>query len=122
MILKIGDTDFSACLIKGSYNVNEVKETHDWTDSNYKKHSDVLRRRIVGSFAVRPMTEDLYAEFVQALDANTNSDNVTTISLYVTNIKQVRTIQAHVSTEATVKIANGDRIWLNRITYKIEEE
>lgn len=118
MLLTINGTDYSKKLVP-DYDINEHIDYNEWTDGNGRKHKDEVRRYIGGSLNLQ-LSEEEYSKFREDLE-NVKKDKVYSISIYVTNLADVREIDAYINFYPFVKkdLTKGKKF--NTINVSIEE-
>lgn len=52
MLAIIGSTDITKHIVADSYNIDAADVYEEWLDGNYRKHREVVRSRVSGSFSV----------------------------------------------------------------------
>lgn len=82
ILAKLGDTDITNYINESSYKVNSEPVYNEWTDANYRKHRDEVRRRVTGSFDLAFVNDTQYNSFLTLLN-NNKTGNVVSIKLYV---------------------------------------
>lgn len=69
-VFKIGDTDFSAHVIAGSYSVCNDEIIALWTDGNGNSHRRTKRKKMQGSFDMFFRTMEEFQGFIEAINAS----------------------------------------------------
>jgi len=82
ILAKLGDVDITNYINYKSYKVSSEPVYNEWTDANYRKHRDEVRRRVTGSFDLAFITDDQYNSFLTLLN-NNKTGNLLSIKLYV---------------------------------------
>lgn len=82
ILAKLGDVDITNYINYTSYKVSSEPVYNEWTDANYRKHRDEVRRRVTGSFDLAFITDDQYNSFLTLLN-NNKTGNLLSIKLYV---------------------------------------
>lgn len=93
-LLKITDRDFTNCIVLGSYTINSIPVYNEWTDANYTKHKDIVRKRVTGTLSLKFFEEDDYTDFLRLVEENTKNDGTIPLTVYVNNIDRAMTIDA----------------------------
>ena len=52
VLFKIGNTDYTAHIVQGNYDVKQEPVYKEWTDANLVNHRLEIRKRIKGSFSM----------------------------------------------------------------------
>ena len=82
VLAKLGETDITKYINEKSYKMVSEPVFNEWTDANYTKHRDEVRRRIKGSFTLGFVQDSELTAF-NTLLATCKSGNLLTISVYV---------------------------------------
>lgn len=90
MLVSISDLNITNYILSG-YNVNETNYFKQKRDGLGRKHRDLIRKEISGTFELKISTPDAYSDFIEKLKSATLSDGRIPMSVYVNNINQVKT-------------------------------
>jgi len=82
ILAKLGDVDITNYINYTSYKVSSEPVYNEWTDANYSKHRDEVRRRVNGSFDLAFITDEQYNDFIALLNDN-KVGNLLNIKVYV---------------------------------------
>lgn len=118
-MFEIGNVDLTDYIARKTYKVNESDVTSTWTDIRFKKHVNVIRKKVSGTFTANILNEIDFAQFVSAV-----ASKVVTASVFINNLNTTKTIEAYVSytTEVVFKnSANNEDPGIFRVSIKLEE-
>jgi hypothetical protein len=97
-IFKIGDNDYTKHIVVPSYQVNRVRKTKEWTDSNGTIHRQLIRNKVTGKFNMRFDDASQLDAFLDDVEAHRDATNETvTVVVYLNNFHNIATINAFVS-------------------------
>ena len=88
-LFKIGNTDITQHIVAPTYKVNSQPSYFEWTDANHRKHRDIRRFVIKGTFTLKFMIHEDYYNFITLLNDNTGTDGATTVSVFSNNLNKV---------------------------------
>lgn len=75
MIFKIGNDDYSAHVIAGTYEINDLPEYESWRDMNGIQHKFKQRNRLQGGLDMFFRTMEEYSAFKNSVESNKSSSN-----------------------------------------------
>lgn len=81
--------DISKNILSG-YNVNETPYYKQRRDGFGRKHRDLIRKEVAGSFEMKITSEEEYHRFVIALRDSKREDGTTPLEVYVNNIDDTK--------------------------------
>lgn len=118
MLLTINGTDYSKKIVP-DYDINEHIDYNEWNDGNGRKHKDEVRRYVSGSLNLQ-LSEEEYSKFREDLE-KVKKDKVYSISIYATNLDEIKEIDAYINFYPSVKkdLTKGKKF--NTINVSIEE-
>lgn len=94
----IGDHDYTEFITVPSYKINNGPVYNEWTDANYKKHRDILRYKITGTFKMLFNTEEDLNQFLDDIyNYEDASGGYIPVTVYVNNLSNQQTIDAYIS-------------------------
>ena len=117
----IGQTDYSDHVIAGSYKINNVPVTEDWTDAAGTIHRQKIRDKIIGSFDMWFRTKTDYDSFLSCISTNQNDNMTVPVTLEVNNTGDSFTGNVFINHET---VRNRDGSWddyMERFTVNIEQ-
>ena len=96
MYISINGVDLSEHIQKQEYSVNAEKINHtEWQDANGKYHECKLRTRVTGSIGLAFYKPDDYQNFLNALAIATDSEDVLTITVFISNMNKTEEIKVY---------------------------
>lgn len=96
MYVSINNIDLSEFVQRREYSVNAEKINHtEWQDANGKYHECKLRTRVTGSIALAFYKPNDYQNFIDLLALATDSDDVLTITVFISNLNRSEEIKAY---------------------------
>jgi len=102
--LVIGETDYTANIVDGSYDVNSNDVYESWKDGNMLEHRIIVTSKVSGKFSVVfPNNGVTLSAFLEAWDSVV-VNGVATIGLYVTNKNKFEALDCY------FKITSGQHI------------
>ena len=87
MTVSINNTDITPFIQESSYEMNRYTDHKEWIDGNRRKHREIMRNYIKGSFEMVFVTESDLSDFMDLVEDNT-VNGILTITLYIQNINQ----------------------------------
>ena len=91
-LFSINGIDYTSHItVSNPYTVNKEDVYEEWTDANYKKHKELLRSRVAGSFTMLFNDPNEYLSFLSLLNEMKEADGTTLASFYCNNIDDVVT-------------------------------
>lgn len=120
MVFLVGNKDYSAHVIAGSYEVNNDPQYKEWEDASYISHKLKLRDRVQGSFDMWFRTVEEYEEFKADLDA-VKANEAYTISLTVNNTSEQANIYAYLDFKLVRNIDGAWNDYFERFTVTVKE-
>lgn len=84
-IFTMADVDWSAHVVAESYAVNYVSIFDEWVDAGQKKHKDVIRRKLQGTFQMYFADGDELQAFLTAWKNCRTADSTYPVSLKANN-------------------------------------
>lgn len=121
MLAKIGDRDITKNIITDSYEVNAEDVYNEWTDANKRRHRDVIRQRVVGTFTLKFNTEEEHADFVSLLKANKALDHTLPMTLYVVNNNEEKQTNVYYSLKPGVYKSRAEGKTYKSFSFGVEE-
>lgn len=103
MLASIGGIDITKHIIASTYNVNSTEDCVTWKDGWRKKHKNVFREVVVGSFDLKFLkgTSD-YTDFVDLIEGAKANGSIS-MTVYVSNKNSEKTIDAYCDFAPTVR-------------------
>lgn len=78
-----------------TWECNSEAVYNDWTDANYMNHRDVVRRRITGSFSVKPPSAAAQVYMIEKIRDNINENtDIIKLRVYINNRHETKAISA----------------------------
>lgn len=98
-LLEINGTNYTQHIKVPSYKVNKVAKTLEWEDANYKKHKEITRYKVEGSFTL--LFDDIsdldsFFDTVETLMAGSPSGAIP-MTLYLNDRHTTETVTAFIS-------------------------
>lgn len=92
-LVVIDDLDLTSNITVPSYKVNKEQQYDEWTDGNYRKHREITRTKISGSFKLYFETVAQQDEFYDAIETMkaSSDDGSVEMDLYLNNLHTVET-------------------------------
>lgn len=101
VLFKIGNTDFTSCIVAPTYKVNQVPDYDEWIDANRRKHRNIVRHTIKGTFTMKFASGQQYQTFLNALNTarsnNSDGDEAFDAELFVMNLNRSFTKTVYLS-------------------------
>lgn len=121
MIFKIGEYDFTRCIVVGSAMINDTDfPTAVWTDGNGVTHKSGIKTKAAGSIDLH-MRDDTYLQnFRTALKTLKTEGGYYPVTAFINNIGEERTINAFLTATPAEDIV-GSRRTLADFTLTVEE-
>ena len=120
MIFMIGSTDYSGCVVAGSYKVNNDPVFNEWKNGNAKTCKQKIRDKIVGSLDVFFRSLADYNDFLTAL-ADATSDEETLLTVSVNNTGETKSSYFFVTFDPARDIDGTWNDFIPQFTLNIEE-
>ena len=99
----VENVDFTQYITVPSYKVNEFDDTEDWKDGNGKKHKNLIRTQIRGTFTLKFFNVTEFNRFFEILEANkiVSGENSCSVlaTVYVQNKNIVKTTYVFVTAD-----------------------
>ena len=120
MLASINGIDITKYIIASTYNVNNIDDYVEWKDAWHKKHRNIIRGRVSGSFDLKFLkgTTD-YSDFV-ALIENSKVYGSLTMTVYVSNKNMEKSIDAYCDFAPTVRKSFDEKTH-EQFTFVLEE-
>lgn len=120
MLASINGTDITKHIIASTYNVNNIDDYNEWKDGWHRKHRDVIRERVIGSFDLKFLkgTND-YSDFVSLVERAKVNGSIT-MQVYVSNKNIEKTIDAYCDFAPTLRKNVGMKDH-EQFTFALEE-
>lgn len=108
-LLSINGTDYTKNIVSPTWAISANEVVTNWTDASNVIHRDVLRTRCAGQFQFKDRNGGAdYSALLADLAAARTANNAYTISVYCTNTKETKTIEAFLTwTPPMARIAGG---------------
>lgn len=120
MTFTVNQTDCSANVIAGTYNVNNKPVYKEWDDADYVTHKRKLRDRVEGSFDMFFRSASDYSAFLTTL-ASATSDGKTALTVSVNNTQSDKTGNFYVTHESVRDVDGSWTDYIDRFTLNILE-
>lgn len=124
-LLSINGVDFTKNIVVPSWAINSTEIATAWTDGNGIFHRDVTRTRVTGTFSFKDRSRnqsDDYAAFRAALDAVATANNAYTLTVWINNEEQARTIESYLTyTPSMTRSKSGGPIYPDAFQIRLEE-
>lgn len=120
MLFKIGNTDFTKCIVANSYSVNRKDVYFAWEDANGTAHRTLKRQKISGSLSLYMRSAQYQAAFTQALEQGKQPGGFYIVTATVNGVEQDLTFNAFLDCDLTRKTV-GVRDTFNEFELRIEE-
>lgn len=121
--LVVNDTDLTAHIVSGSYDISSEDQYESWKDGNFKEHRIIVTSKVSGSFdlACSNRTGSItLAEFLDLWDGAVDN-GVITLGLYVPNKDKFELIEAYYEINPKDHILSGDGSFIDVFTIKLQE-
>jgi len=118
----VNQTDFSANITVGSYNIKEKLKYKDFEDANGRTHRRFIRNQIEGKFEIffRTMTE--YFNFVNTIKAaRSPQDSSVPVSVYDIDSGEIRQISAFIDFDSTINLDGTMNPFIDPFEVKVKE-
>lgn len=121
--LVVNNTDLTAHIVSGSYDVNSEDQYESWKDGNYREHRIIATSKVSGSFDIACSNRTGSITLAEFLDLwNGAVDNgVVTIGLYVPNKDKFEALEAYFDIETKDHILSGDGNFIDVLKITIKE-
>lgn len=121
--LVVNNTDLTAHIVSGSYDVNSEDQYESWKDGNYREHRIIVTSKVSGSFDIACSNRTGSITLAEFLDLwNGAVDNgVVTIGLYVPNKDKFEALEAYFDIETKDHILSGDGNFIDVLKITIKE-
>ena len=98
-MLLIDGRSFDDYIVTKSYDINEAPEygNSEYRDGWWKKHRDILKHTVTGTVTFAFPSATVYNDFVEHLNDHIGAEGDHTLTLYVNNLNDEKTIQAYVT-------------------------
>ena len=120
MTFTVNQTDCSANVIAGTYNVNNEPVYKEWEDGDHVTHKKKLRDKVVGSLDMFFRTPEEYSSFLTTL-ASATANEQTTLTVSVVNTQSDKTGYFFVKHNATLNIDGTWSDYVDKFTLNITE-
>lgn len=94
----VDNKDFTHHITVPSYKVNEDSEYEEWKDANYKKHREITRGKVSGSFKLLYDVVEELDEFFDTINAlkEESDDGSIEMTVYLNNKHTTKTVNAFI--------------------------
>lgn len=97
---KSGVLDLTRFIPMGKYNINNVYNYDEWTDSNYTIHRQKTDEKAEGDFTLRLPSVSVYRQFIEFIEENKDEDTgAIACEVFCTNTFRVKDIYAFLTFE-----------------------
>lgn len=121
MIFKIGNYDFTKCIIVGTATVNDVDvPTAIWTDGNGITHKSGIKTKAMGSIDLHMRDDTFLQNFRTALKTLKSEGGYYSVTAYINNMGEERTFNAFLTATPADEVI-GIRNTLADFSLTIEE-
>lgn len=121
MIFKIGEYDFTRCVIVGSASINNVDvPTATWKDGNGVSHRSGIKTKAMGSIELHMRNDEYLEEFRTAINTLKNEGGHYPVTAYINNIGADRTFNAFLTATPAEDFV-GERKTLADFSITVEE-
>lgn len=97
------NVDFTNNITVPSYKVNDFDIAEEWEDGNKKKHKEIVRSQVKGSFTLKFMDAQSFNHFFEVLNANKvltgDNSGAVLMNVFVQNKNIVKSIYAFVTAD-----------------------
>lgn len=121
-LFKIGATDCSDNVVRGSYNVNRIDVYKTYEDANGATHRRFIRKKITGTMQMFFKYMEDYADFVELIEDNKSVTTfAVTCTLYDNYSGELFTVNAFIDFQPTITQDAGLREYMQVLDITIEE-
>lgn len=123
MKIYVGSTDITDFVIDGSYNMDSAPEYESFIDGNKVEHRIYTAEKISGKFELvlaKNKNGMSLSEFIALWNSHT-TNGYTQLTVYVTNVGTIKTINAYCSITNKEHKRLPDGTYLDIIDVKVEE-
>lgn len=121
-LFKIGTTDVSDNIVRGSYMVNRIDVYKTYEDANGAAHRRFIRKKVSGTFQMFFKYMEDYADFVELLETNKNASTFAVgCTMYDNYSGELFTIDAFIDFEPTITQDATLREYMQILDITIEE-
>ena len=121
-LFSVGGVNYSAFIVRDSYNVNKVEEFNEWTDANFIKHRYAARQKVKGEFDMQFMKRSDYSAFVANLANTRGLDGTYIATLFLNNQDTAESINCFISFEAGLTQDSNFLLRIPKFTVKVEQQ
>ena len=117
----VNNTDITAHIVDGSYNINSSEQYESWTDGNGVEHRIVVRAKVSGSFDFVCCDQTMTVSDFLALFSSAETGSGMLIGMTVLNKGIFEVIEAFYDITSKDHIKKGDGRIIDVLTVKIQE-
>lgn len=125
MIFKLNNTDWTANVIAGTYQINRIDVVNEWIDGYKVKHKDKCRTRVTGSFDMFFRTQAEYTSFMSSLESAQNpSTGAYYCSFKINNVSTNNQLSSHecfLDIQSTRNLKADFTEYFEKFTVEVEE-
>lgn len=121
--LVVNDTDLTAFVVSGTYDVSSEDQYESWKDGNYREHRIIVTSKVSGSFDIACSNRTgsiTLAEFLDLWDGAVDN-GVITMGIYIPNKDKFEAIEAYYEIKPKDHILSGDGSFIDVLTITIQE-
>ena len=121
-LIKIGNTDCSDNVVRGSYKVNRIDVYKTYEDANGATHRRYIRKKMSGTLQMFFKFMSDYEDFIELIDANKSATTyAVACTLYDNLSSDVYTVNAFIDFQPTITQDAGLREYMQVLDITIEE-
>lgn len=120
MIFKIGNEDFTTCVVAESYAVNAYDVYSEWTDANYEIHRTRMRDRVAGTLSLYMRSDEDLKRWHKVWN-NKRSDCRYEVTVSINNTGETRVINRMFIECEPERISVGHRDTLAEFELELQE-
>lgn len=121
-LFKIGTTDVSNNIVRGSYMVNRIDVYKTYEDANGATHRRFIRKKMTGTLQMFFKYMEDYADFVELVETNKSATTYAVVcTLYDNYSGELYTVNAFIDFQPTITQDAGLREYMQVLDITIEE-
>jgi len=121
-LFKIGTTDVSDNIVRGSYKVNRIEVYKTYEDANGATHRRFIRQKMSGTLQMFFKYMEDYADFIELIEDNKSATTyAVTCTLYDNYSGELYSVNAFIDFQPTITQDAGLREYMQVLDITIEE-
>ena len=121
--LVVNDTDLTAYIVAGSYNIDSADQYESWKDGNFKEHRIIVTNKVSGSFEIACSNRTgsiTLADFLETWNGAVDN-GVVTLGLYIPTRDKFEALEAYYDIKVKDHILSGDGNFIDVLTIELQE-